>query len=56
MNIASGCPLFLPLEKLHSRQYGYLRDDTIFVKIIVDTEGLDRYTEMNPGRFNAGYP
>ncbi|CAG5133598.1 unnamed protein product [Candidula unifasciata] len=56
MNIASGCPLFLPLDKLHSRQYGYLRDDTIFVKIIVDTEGLDRYTEMNPGRFSTGYP
>ncbi|XP_059175332.1 TNF receptor-associated factor 2-like isoform X2 [Physella acuta] len=56
MNIASGCPLFLPLEKLQSRQHGYLRDDTIFVKIIVDTDGLDRYTEMNPGRFATGYP
>ena len=44
MNIASGCPLFLPLEKLHSRQHGFLKDDTIFVKIIVDSEGLERYT------------
>ncbi|CAL1536553.1 unnamed protein product [Lymnaea stagnalis] len=55
MNIASGCPLFLPLDKLHNRMFGYLRDDTIFVKIIVDTDGLDRYTEMNPGRFGTSY-
>ncbi|KAK0063444.1 TNF receptor-associated factor 2 [Biomphalaria pfeifferi] len=55
MNIASGCPLFLPLEKLHNRQHGYLRDDTLFVKILVDTDGLDRYTEMNPSRFTNNY-
>lgn len=55
MNIASGCPLFLPLDKLLSPHHGYLRDDTIFVKIIVDTDGLDRYTEMNPGRFTSSF-
>ncbi|KAK3732538.1 hypothetical protein RRG08_030737 [Elysia crispata] len=56
MNIASGCPLFLPLEKLNSRQRGYLKDDTIFVKIIVDTDGLSAYTDMNPNQLGMGYP
>ena len=34
LNIASGSPLFLPLETLDNR--GYVKDDTMFVKIIVD--------------------
>ncbi|XP_054587168.1 TNF receptor-associated factor 2 isoform X2 [Nothobranchius furzeri] len=39
MNIASGCPLFCPLSKLDSKN-SYIRDDTIFVKTIVDPTGL----------------
>ncbi|XP_062815135.1 TNF receptor-associated factor 2 isoform X2 [Anolis carolinensis] len=39
MNIASGCPLFCPLSVMES-QNSYLRDDTIFVKAIVDLAGL----------------
>ncbi|XP_060613294.2 TNF receptor-associated factor 2 isoform X2 [Anolis sagrei] len=39
MNIASGCPLFCPLSVMES-QNSYLRDDTIFVKAIVDLTGL----------------
>lgn len=39
MNIASGCPLFCPLAKLVGRS-PYLRDDTIFIKAIVDLTGL----------------
>ncbi|TSV94886.1 TNF receptor-associated factor 2 [Bagarius yarrelli] len=35
MNIASGCPLFCPLSKLDSKN-SYIRDDTIFIKAIVD--------------------
>ena len=35
MNIASGCPTFCSHSLLRSR--GYVRDDTIFIKIIVDT-------------------
>ena len=38
MNIASGCPTFCSHHLLRSR--GYVRDDTIFIKIIVDTVGL----------------
>ncbi|XP_078604292.1 TNF receptor-associated factor 2-like [Branchiostoma floridae x Branchiostoma japonicum] len=40
MNIASGCPLFVPLSQLDSSSHGYVRDDTMFLKIIVDTSDL----------------
>ncbi|XP_028741881.1 TNF receptor-associated factor 1 [Peromyscus leucopus] len=36
-NVASGCPLFLPLSKLQSPKYAYVKDDTMFLKCIVDT-------------------
>jgi len=39
MNIASGCPLFCPLAKLAGKS-PYMRDDTIFIKAIVDLTGL----------------
>ncbi|CAB3985561.1 TNF receptor-associated factor 3-like [Paramuricea clavata] len=38
MNIASGCPLFVPKSVLHSR--GYIRDEKVFFKITVDPTGL----------------
>lgn len=34
MNIASGCPFFMPLDGLSNR--AYVREDTMFIKIIVD--------------------
>ncbi|XP_077986061.1 TNF receptor-associated factor 2-like isoform X2 [Glandiceps talaboti] len=40
MNIASGCPLFMPLSKLDSPQHTYVKNDTAFIKIIVDTHDL----------------
>ena len=39
MNIASGCPLFVPLNLLESNKT-YIKDNTAFIKIIVDTQGL----------------
>ncbi|KAJ7308091.1 hypothetical protein JRQ81_008597 [Phrynocephalus forsythii] len=39
MNIASGCPLFCPIGKMESKN-SYVRDDTIFIKAIVDLTGL----------------
>uniref|UniRef100_A0A8D0H1K7 TNF receptor-associated factor n=1 Tax=Sphenodon punctatus TaxID=8508 RepID=A0A8D0H1K7_SPHPU len=39
MNIASGCPLFCPIAKMESKN-SYVRDDTIFIKAIVDLAGL----------------
>lgn len=37
MNVASGCPMFLPLSKLQSPKHAYIKDDTIFLKCIIDT-------------------
>ena len=34
MNVASGSPLFMPLDGLSNR--AYVKDDTMFIKIIVD--------------------
>ncbi|XP_053329525.1 TNF receptor-associated factor 2 [Spea bombifrons] len=39
MNIASGCPLFCPISKLEGKN-SYVRDDTIYIKAIVDLTGL----------------
>ena len=37
-NIASGCPMFCSLAELNN--HAYVRDDTMFMKIIVDTSDL----------------
>ena len=37
-NIASGCPLFLPLGDLNN--HAYIKDDTMFIKVIVDCSDL----------------
>ncbi|KAM4847504.1 TNF receptor-associated factor 1 [Urocitellus parryii] len=36
-NVASGCPLFFPLNRLHSPKHAYVKDDTMFLKCIVET-------------------
>ncbi|XP_013383071.1 TNF receptor-associated factor 3-like [Lingula anatina] len=38
MNVASGCPLFVSQSVLESKTY--VKDDTIFIKVIVDTADL----------------
>lgn len=38
MNVASGCPLFVSHSILETPTFR--RDDTIFLKVVVDTEGL----------------
>ncbi|KAL4219122.1 Tnf receptor-associated factor 2 [Mactra antiquata] len=40
MNIASGCPLFIRLEMLNNPNNGFLKDDTMFLKISVDVSEL----------------
>ncbi|CAJ0922780.1 unnamed protein product [Ranitomeya imitator] len=37
MNVASGCPLFCPLSKLLSTSSTYVKDDTMFIRCIIDT-------------------
>ncbi|NXI15974.1 TRAF2 factor, partial [Irena cyanogastra] len=36
MNVASGCPMFLPLAKLQSPRHAYVREDTLFLKCIIE--------------------
>ncbi|CAB3987422.1 TNF receptor-associated factor 1 [Paramuricea clavata] len=43
MNVASGCPLFVPKPILHGARGGYIKDETVFIKITVDTNGLPIY-------------
>lgn len=38
MNVASGCPLFVPLEALKTQ--GYVKNDTLFIRVAVETKGL----------------
>ncbi|XP_077140958.1 TNF receptor-associated factor 1 isoform X2 [Ranitomeya variabilis] len=37
MNVASGCPLFCPLSKLLSTSSTYVKDNTMFIRCIIDT-------------------
>ncbi|KAM4696052.1 TNF receptor-associated factor 1 [Rhinophrynus dorsalis] len=37
MNVASGCPLFCPFSKLHSPKHTFIRDDTLFIRCIIET-------------------
>lgn len=39
MNIASGCPLFCRLDSLKD---GYVKDDCLFMGIVVDTNGIPK--------------
>jgi len=41
LNIASGCPLMLPLTSFNNENNGYVKDDTMFVKIVVSTDDLN---------------
>ncbi|KAM5146866.1 TNF receptor-associated factor 1 [Mantella aurantiaca] len=40
MNIASGCPLFCLLSKLQSPKNNYVKEDTLFIRCIIDTSSL----------------
>ncbi|KAK3593715.1 hypothetical protein CHS0354_013612 [Potamilus streckersoni] len=40
MNIASGCPLFIPHKRLDDASYGYIKEDSMFIKTVVDIANL----------------
>ena len=40
MNVASGCPLFMPLALLNNPANSYVKDDCMFIKISVDLTDL----------------
>jgi hypothetical protein len=41
MNVASGCPLFIPIDSLDRK--GFVKDDTLFVCIKVDCSNLPQF-------------
>ena len=41
MNVASGLPVFCPLGKLMSTDHEYIKDNTMFIKIVVDIKELE---------------
>ncbi|CAF3031230.1 unnamed protein product [Rotaria sp. Silwood2] len=54
MNIASGIPKFFPLAMIQQEENPYVRDDTMFIKIMVDFEDLQKMLlpyalSLNPG-------
>jgi hypothetical protein len=41
MNIASGCPLFAPWTNLNNHDLGYIKDNTLFIRIHVESLNID---------------
>ncbi|CAF3899866.1 unnamed protein product, partial [Rotaria sordida] len=56
MNIASGIPKFLPLEVIQQEGNPYIRDDTMFIKIMVDFEDLHKTLLSYALSLNPGLP
>jgi len=54
MNIASGIPKFFPLAMIQQEGNPYVREDTIYIKIMVDFVGIPNTLlpyalSLNPG-------
>jgi hypothetical protein len=54
MNIASGIPKFSPLAMIQQEGNPYVRDDTMFIKVMIDfgdmpTTLLPYASSLNPG-------
>ena len=56
MNIASGIPKFFPLSNLQQPNNPYVKDDTMFIKIMVDFENLPRPMLQYASSLNPGLP
>ena len=56
MNIASGIPKFVPLTTIHQEGNPYIRDDTIFIKVMVDFEDMSKTLLSYALSLNPGLP
>ncbi|CAF4689852.1 unnamed protein product [Rotaria sp. Silwood2] len=56
MNIASGIPKFLPLTMIQQEGNPYIRDDTMFIKVIVDFDGMSKALLSYALNLNPGFP
>ncbi|CAF3502602.1 unnamed protein product [Rotaria sp. Silwood1] len=56
MNTASGLPKFFPLENIQREGNPYVRDDTMFIKIMVDFEDIPKTLLSYALSLNPGLP
>ena len=56
MNTASGIPKFCPLPILEERNNPYVRDDTIFIKIMMDVGNMPKTLLPYAMSLNPGLP
>ncbi|CAF0987975.1 unnamed protein product [Didymodactylos carnosus] len=56
MNMASGIPKFFPISMIQQACNNYVRDDTMFIKIIADFDDLPKMILPYALTFNPGLP
>ncbi|CAF1194053.1 unnamed protein product [Didymodactylos carnosus] len=56
MNIASGIPKFFPLPMIQEADNNYVKDDTMFIKVIVDFADLSKMILPYVLSLNSGLP
>jgi len=56
MNIASGIPKFFPLAMIQQEDNPYVRDDTMFIKIMIDFDNIPRNLLRYALSLNPGLP
>jgi hypothetical protein len=56
MNIASGIPKFVPLSTLQQEGNPYVRDDTMFIQVMVDFSDIASTLLPYAFSLNPGFP
>ncbi|CAF0792382.1 unnamed protein product [Adineta steineri] len=56
MNIASGIPKFVPLDMIDKPDSSYVKDDTMFIKVMVDFENMTKTILPYISLLNPGLP
>ncbi|CAF1205586.1 unnamed protein product [Adineta ricciae] len=56
MNIASGIPRFAPLKVIEDSDTPYVKNDTMFIKVIVDFENIPKVVVPFAAKLNPGLP
>ncbi len=56
MNIASGIPKFFPLAMIQKEENPYVRDDTMFIKVMIDFSDMAKTLLPFALALNPGFP
>ena len=56
MNIASGIPKFFPLNRIEQQDNPYVRDDTMFIKVLIDFDNIPKTLLPYALSLNVGLP